>query len=216
MNPNAFSFLALPARQMDDMSAVMQEHASVIFRIAVGSLKDDDAAQTIVQDCFLKAYRGRDQFRAEASLRTWLTRIALNLIRDRIRSRKIRFWRQLSECPVDQDAACRMVPDRRIDPLRQLTKEDTARLWNAVARLPPQDQRISPSRHGPRSTTRPAPRKTQRDRQGIYPGPYREAVWKLNFLGAGSPDSRRMRRLRAPAPRVPLVLRQYILYTSVL
>ena len=42
-----------------DFDAVVRLHWTRVFRFALASLRDWDAAQTLAQDCFLKAYRGR-------------------------------------------------------------------------------------------------------------------------------------------------------------
>ena len=70
------------ANEIADFDAVMRLYWPRVFRFALASLHDRDAAQTLAQDCFLKAYRGRAQFRGEASLQTWLMQIAVNLVSD--------------------------------------------------------------------------------------------------------------------------------------
>jgi len=59
-------------RELADFDAVVRLYWPRVFRFALASLRDRDAAQTVAQDCFLKAYRGRDRFRGESSLLTWL------------------------------------------------------------------------------------------------------------------------------------------------
>jgi RNA polymerase sigma-70 factor (ECF subfamily) len=67
-----------------------------VFRFALASLRDLDAAETVTQDCFLRAYQARDRFRQDCSMQTWLMQIAVNLIRDHIRNRRFQFWRRAS------------------------------------------------------------------------------------------------------------------------
>jgi RNA polymerase sigma-70 factor (ECF subfamily) len=50
---------------------------SILFRVAPHGLLDD-----LTQEVFLRAWRGREQFRGEASSRTWLLRIASNVAID--------------------------------------------------------------------------------------------------------------------------------------
>lgn len=51
--------------------------------IAIG--QDDDTAQDVVQNAFLKAFRALDGFRGDATFRTWLLTIAANEARAALR-----------------------------------------------------------------------------------------------------------------------------------
>jgi RNA polymerase sigma-70 factor (ECF subfamily) len=79
---------------LEDMDSVMRLFQPKVLRFVVFSVRDRDAAESITQDCFLKAYSNRRQFRGDCSVKTWLIRIAFNLIRTHERGRKIRFWRK--------------------------------------------------------------------------------------------------------------------------
>ena len=48
-----------PAAEIQDFDTVVRLYWPRIFRFVLASLRDRDAAQTLTQDCFLKAYRGR-------------------------------------------------------------------------------------------------------------------------------------------------------------
>jgi len=67
---------------MDEL--VTRHHASA-FRVALGILRDEDGAADVAQDAFLKAFRGLDGFRGEASFKTWLMTIAANEARGVLR-----------------------------------------------------------------------------------------------------------------------------------
>jgi RNA polymerase sigma-70 factor (ECF subfamily) len=124
-----------PATLTADFESVVRIYRPAIFRFALASLRDRDAAETIVQDCFLKAFNGRDKFRGECALKTWLMQIAVNLIRDQIRNRRLRFWRRATLEPLEKLG-------QRLDPAQQspeasvLSREQIAALWAAVDRLP--------------------------------------------------------------------------------
>ncbi|MGA3019743.1 MAG: sigma factor, partial [Bryobacteraceae bacterium] len=57
-------------REIEDFDAVVRLYWPRIFRFALASLRDRDAAESLAQDCFLKAYRARQGFRGEARLST--------------------------------------------------------------------------------------------------------------------------------------------------
>jgi RNA polymerase sigma-70 factor (ECF subfamily) len=129
------------AGEIADFDAVVRLYWPRIFRFALASLRDRDAAQTVAQDCFLRAYRGRDRFRGEASLLTWLMQIAVNLVRDNARNRRLQFWKRAPA--VDAEATHNWIPDAGIDPERRiLVKEQVDAVWSATARLPERQRAV--------------------------------------------------------------------------
>lgn len=62
----------------DEIAALYEEHSRAIFYLALRFLGDPQKAEDATHDVFLKAFRKLDQFRGEASARTWLYRIAIN------------------------------------------------------------------------------------------------------------------------------------------
>jgi len=74
---------------------IMIEHQKRIYRILFSLIRDADAADTLTQECFLRAYKNFGDFRGEASTTTWLVRIAINLAQDHNRNRRWAFWRGL-------------------------------------------------------------------------------------------------------------------------
>jgi RNA polymerase sigma-70 factor (ECF subfamily) len=62
----------------DDFGALYEAHSRAIYYLALRYLGDPQKAEDATHDVFLKAYRKWDEFRAEASARTWLYRITIN------------------------------------------------------------------------------------------------------------------------------------------
>ncbi|HTZ58351.1 MAG TPA: RNA polymerase sigma factor [Acidobacteriaceae bacterium] len=87
--------------ELDDIDQLVQQHRARLLRFVAFSIGDLDIAESIVQDCFLKAYNARENFRGECSVQTWLNRIAMNLILDHQRTRKFRFWRSVRKTALD-------------------------------------------------------------------------------------------------------------------
>jgi RNA polymerase sigma-70 factor, ECF subfamily len=79
--------------EAEAFEAVVRAYRQRIFRFALCSLRDRDAAESVTQDCLFKAYKAWPKFRRDASVLTWLMRIAVNLIRDASNSRRFRFWK---------------------------------------------------------------------------------------------------------------------------
>ena len=68
--------------------AVMQRCNQRLFRIARSVVRDDNEAEDVLQEAYLRAFAAIGNFRGEASLFTWLTRITLNEARGRLRKRR--------------------------------------------------------------------------------------------------------------------------------
>jgi RNA polymerase sigma-70 factor, ECF subfamily len=62
---------------------IMSRHQSRIFAAAMGLLHNHADAEEVTQDTFVRAHRGFARFRGDASVATWLHRIAVNLARNR-------------------------------------------------------------------------------------------------------------------------------------
>ena len=73
-----------------DIDRLMRQHGSQLLRLCTMLLQDASEAQDAVQDTFLKAYRHLDSWRGDATEKTWLTAIAVNVCRDYRRSRWFR------------------------------------------------------------------------------------------------------------------------------
>lgn len=57
---------------------VMRRHNRRLFRLARATLRDDAEAEDALQDAYLHAHQHFAQFRQDASLSTWLSRLVLN------------------------------------------------------------------------------------------------------------------------------------------
>jgi RNA polymerase sigma-70 factor, ECF subfamily len=115
---------------------VVVKHRAQIFRFLLASTRDVDLAETLTQDCFLKAHRNWGSFRGESTALTWLMRIAINLQKDHWRNRRLQFWRQTRANAVDLDEASDWLPsgERSVEQ-RLLAKEKVAQVWRAVESL---------------------------------------------------------------------------------
>jgi RNA polymerase sigma-70 factor, ECF subfamily len=67
---------------------LMRRHNQRLYRIARVVLQDDDEAEDVMQDAYVKAYEHLHQFEGCASFSTWLSRIALYEALARARKRK--------------------------------------------------------------------------------------------------------------------------------
>ena len=124
-------------REIEDFDAVVRLYWPKVFRFGLASLRDRDAAESLAQDCFLKAYRARQGFRGEASLKTWLMQIAVNLVRDAMRNRRLGFWHRTRAAAPDFDLVSQSLADGGSSPEGTvLAKERVAAMWSVVETLP--------------------------------------------------------------------------------
>ena len=62
---------------------IVSHHREKLLSVAQSYLRDHHDAEEVVQDTFIRAYRGLAHFRGDCSLLTWLHRITINLARNR-------------------------------------------------------------------------------------------------------------------------------------
>ena len=119
-----------------EFTRVVEKHRPQIFRFLLASTRDVDLAETLTQECFLKAHRNWGSFRGESSAMTWLMRIAINLQKDHWRNRRMQFWRQTRTNSVDLDEASEWLPSgERSAEQKLLAKEQVKRVWQSVKGL---------------------------------------------------------------------------------
>ena len=103
---------------------LIRQYQTPLLRLCCIQLQDRALAEDAVQETFLKAYKGFEQFRGDCSEKTWLTRIAINTCRDLQRGSWFRF--------TDRRVTPEMLPIGTVQP----DTEDLD-LSLAVMKLPP-------------------------------------------------------------------------------
>ncbi len=129
----------------EEFDAIVRLNQRRIYRVLLALVRDADAADQLTQECFLRAYQKRASFRGEASVETWLVRIAVNLARDHSKNRRTTFWRRLlgSTTPEEVTAAATNQADPHASPERALeARQEVAAVWLAVDELSPQQRSI--------------------------------------------------------------------------
>ena len=125
------------ASDLEDIEELMRVHRPSVLRHAWWLLKDRDLAETVTQDCFLRAFNSRALYRGQCSVRTWLLAIATNLVRDNTRTHGFRFWKQVRSSAVDVCVMeSRLASRRQSAEGEMLTREKLRRVWATVDGLP--------------------------------------------------------------------------------
>jgi RNA polymerase sigma-70 factor, ECF subfamily len=121
---------------LDDLESVVALYQPRVFRFLLATLRDRDAAETLTQETFLRAWTSRASFREDCSIATWLIRIALNLARDYTRTVRFRFWKHVSNNAVDVADVLASVPNRdRSAESHLIAQQQVALIWETVANL---------------------------------------------------------------------------------
>jgi RNA polymerase sigma-70 factor (ECF subfamily) len=74
-------------------AAIVERYEARVAATAIGMLGPGDEAEDVGQETFIRLYRSLDRFRGDASLATYLTRIAMNLSLTALRRRRSWFAR---------------------------------------------------------------------------------------------------------------------------
>jgi RNA polymerase sigma-70 factor (ECF subfamily) len=127
-----------------DFDQLMRQHQRRVYRLLLGMVRDPEAADTLTQECFLRAWRKRATFRGEASVGTWLVRIAVNLARDHARNRRLAFWRRLFAAPAgDTRSQAELLPSPQSSPEQALVaRQELDAVWSVVEALPQQQRAV--------------------------------------------------------------------------
>ncbi len=124
-------------RSGDDsaLSELVKRHHGAAYRVALSLTKEDDTAQDVVQDAFLKAFRALSGFRGDASFRTWLLTITANEARGALRRSN-----RLKETALDDAGPVRA---KELDPAdTAVLSQESARAREMLERLP-EKQRLT-------------------------------------------------------------------------
>src|SRR6266550_644062 len=122
---------------------IIRQHQRRVYRVILLLVKDADAADTLTQECFLRAYRNLNSFRGECTIDTWLLRIAVNLVRDHGKNRRLSFWRKLVGLEENGASLHERVPAPQPSAERVLlAREELEAVWTAAASLSQQQRAV--------------------------------------------------------------------------
>ena len=122
--------LVTAAREGDDdaFKELVMRFEPIVARTVIGMLGGCAEAEDVGQETFIRFYKALPRFRGESSVRTYLTRIAMNLSLNELKRRKRRLTRFAGK-PVDE---FRDLADEKHDDRGDVDKE---RVWMAIGQL---------------------------------------------------------------------------------
>jgi RNA polymerase sigma-70 factor, ECF subfamily len=132
--------------------SLVRRYDQSVLRLALHMLGNEQDAQDVHQEAFLKAYRHLGNFRFECSFYTWLYRIVTNLCLDHLRRRKSR--REDPATVVDSrgdemDLLSNISDTRAMaNPARELDRKRMGQCINdALAKLTPRERTVFELKH---------------------------------------------------------------------
>lgn len=133
--------LAFEAQQgnMQAFAALVDRHKGRVYRTLYQVVGDDQDAQDLAQEVFLKVYRSLAGYRGDAAFTTWLHRLTLNLAFDWLRARKRRPLQVPLEPPADPEERPKLeiASDDEGPEEQTLRGERHRQLHEAIQNLPP-------------------------------------------------------------------------------
>lgn len=137
------------ARQGDSdaFRALVENHSRQVFRLAFRMTGNEQDAEDVVQESFLRAYRQLGRFESRANFGTWLYRIVSNCSVDLMRSKQARHD-QVRGDSLDQEGAVEPPAADAPNPERQAqSAEIDRRVQDALRDLSPLERAAFTLRH---------------------------------------------------------------------
>jgi len=129
------------AATAEGFGELVRQHQRRVYRVISLLVKDEDAADTLTQECFLRAYQNLPAFRGECRLETWLLRIAVNLVRDHVKNRRASFWKRLVGLD-DADQASPIAAPHASPERELLARAEVKAVLASVESLAPQQRAV--------------------------------------------------------------------------
>jgi RNA polymerase sigma-70 factor (ECF subfamily) len=115
-----------------DLTALVEVHSALLYRVALSILRNPAEAEDVVQDVFLRVLERQTELSTVVSVRPWLIRIAWNLAIDRCR--KIR-PQQLDDLFAASLVSADLPADQALAETRR-----TRKVLDAIEKLPDRER----------------------------------------------------------------------------
>ncbi|HYG57907.1 MAG TPA: sigma-70 family RNA polymerase sigma factor [Symbiobacteriaceae bacterium] len=113
------------------LQRLVEAHGNTVLHLAYMYLKDRDLAEDVFQEVFTRVYLQLHTFRGEASPKTWICRITVNLCRDKLRS-----WTARRVLLMGEDLLRSMAGGAEETEDAVLAEADRGAVMEAIMRLP--------------------------------------------------------------------------------
>lgn len=143
---------AVKSGDTEAFRVLVDRHKARLYGVLLSLLGDDDLAEELAQETFVKAFAGISNFREDSSFGTWLTQIAIHGARDhRRRMSRMRQRRVISLDAVREAKRHELEPAdtrRYADPRSEVeSREEISLVREALAQLPPEYREVLTLKH---------------------------------------------------------------------
>jgi len=124
---------------------LFERYRGYVWNLIRKMVDEPSVTEDLTQEVFLRVFRGLGGYRGEASFKTWLTRIAVNLCREYMGSMRERKWasRVQLDGEDDMDFLASDLESNQCDPAREITRVEVRQVvQKALSCLSP-DHRIT-------------------------------------------------------------------------
>lgn len=111
-----------------DIDAVIDTHYRKIYKLSLFYLKDEQEAEELTQEIFIKVLKKKSTFKGESNIYTWLYRIAVNTLINYINRKKIVEFISFENIPYMKKGVHESVDIETADPASRLEKEELDKL----------------------------------------------------------------------------------------
>jgi len=129
--------------QADDERAfgeLIGRYESKVYSLALKMLRNPEDAEDVLQETFLRAYRGIKSFQGNSTFSTWIYRITANSALMRLRKKQLPM---VSIDDADEREAPINIADWAPSPVEQLLSQETQVAMNeAIDALPPEFRQV--------------------------------------------------------------------------
>lgn len=123
---------------------IIRQNNRRLFRLARSIMKDDNEAEDVVQESYVRAFTRLAAFRGESNLSTWLTRIVINEAYSRLRRRRATASWQSVETTHTMDAQIIPFPlwSSQPDPERTMAQHEINQILERAIDVLPEPFRV--------------------------------------------------------------------------
>lgn len=103
---------------------IFQANSKKIYHLCYGYTGDDDSANDLVQETFMKVWQNLDKFRNQALISTWIYRIAVNTCLS---------WLRVEKRQAKDELTDKIIENKQEEPSEK--NEQVAQLYKCISRL---------------------------------------------------------------------------------